>query len=171
MRWAADNLNWELQLAIADLAGGDWPKLARRAAIKLACERREPSEGKRLLAAFRDLFSAHGSVLASAEVQKLLIADPSNEWVDFRSRGRPISQREVARLLDAYDLHPTYIHRGLQLAIADSPAAKPSAAIASSILPKPSGIIFPNFRLASVQPCARSTIGTGRGENSARLHG
>ena len=105
-------MNWELQLAIADLAGGDWPKLARRAAIKLAHERREPSEGKRLLAAFRDLFSVHGSILASAEVQRLLNADPSNEWIDFRSRGRPISQREIALLLDPYDIHPTYIHRG-----------------------------------------------------------
>ena len=132
VRWAADNLaalkearpvippgfnnrlrmNWELQFAIADLAGGDWPKLARRAAIKLALGRREPSEGKRLLAAFRDLFLAHGLILASAEVQRLLNADPSNEWVDFRSRGRPISQREIALLLDAYDIHPTYIHRG-----------------------------------------------------------
>ena len=105
-------MNWELQFAIADLAGGDWPKLARRAAIKLALERREPSEGKRLLVAFRNLFSAHGSVLASGEVQRLLNADQSNEWVDFRSRGRPISQREIALLLDAYDIHPTYIHRG-----------------------------------------------------------
>ena len=132
VRWAADHvaalkqarpvmppgfnnrlrMNWELQFAIADLAGCDWPKLARRVAIKLALERREPSEGKRLLAAFRDLFSAHGSVLASAEVQRLLNADPSNEWVDFRGRGRPISQREIALLLDAYDVHPTYIHRG-----------------------------------------------------------
>ena len=132
VRWAADHvaalkqarpvmppgfnnrlrMNWELQFAIADLAGCDWPKSARRVAIKLALERREPSEGKRLLAAFRDLFSAHGSVLASAEVQRLLNADPSNEWVDFRGRGRPISQREIALLLDAYDVHPTYIHRG-----------------------------------------------------------
>ena len=131
VRWAADHvaalkqarpvmppgfnnrlrMNWELQFAIADLAGCDWPKSARRVAIKLALERREPSEGKRLLAAFRDLFSAHGSVLASAEVQRLLNSDPSNEWVDFRGRGRPISQREIALLLDAYDVHPTYIHR------------------------------------------------------------
>ena len=56
VRWAADNLaafkevrpvmppgfdnrlrmNWELQFAIADLAGGDWPKLARRAAKSAA---------------------------------------------------------------------------------------------------------------------------------------
>src|SRR6516164_5582783 len=34
-----------------------------------------------------------------SEVQRLLNADPSNEWVDFRSRGRPISQREIALLL------------------------------------------------------------------------
>jgi hypothetical protein len=55
--------------------------------VRLSCQfgHREPSKGKRLLAAFHDLFSARGSVLASAEVQKLLIADPSNEWIDFRS--------------------------------------------------------------------------------------
>ena len=45
-------------------------------------------------------------------MQRLLNAEPCNEWVDFRSRGRPISQREIALLLDAYDIHPTYIHRG-----------------------------------------------------------
>src|SRR5215467_14269543 len=72
-RWAADNMsvlanadpampealgdrqqmNWELLFAIADLAGGDWPAKARGAATKLARERDEPSQGKRLLAAFR----------------------------------------------------------------------------------------------------------------------
>ena len=88
----------------------------------------------------RESSGRRGSVLASAEVQKLLIADPSNEWIDFRSRGHPISQREIALLLDPYDIHPTYIHHG----------RKPNAAIASSILPKPSGIIFPKFELESV---------------------
>ena len=96
-----------------------------------------------------------------SEVQRLLNADPSNEWVDFRSRGRPISQREIALLLDAYDVHPTYIHRG----------RKTERGYRVEHLPKPSGIIFPNFQLASVQACARRTIGTGSGENGARLHG
>jgi putative DNA primase/helicase len=128
-RWAADNaaalkdarpvmppgfnnravMNWELLLAIADLAGGDWPKLARQAAIKLSRQRREPSENKRLLGAFRELFSKHGSMLTSADVQRLLTADPISEWADFRGHG-PISQRQIAVLLDPFDIHPDVIH-------------------------------------------------------------
>jgi putative DNA primase/helicase len=131
MRWAADNaavlkearpvippgfknrlqMNWELLLAIADLASGDWPKLARTAAIKLARERHEPSENRRMLIAFRDLISTRGSTLGSAEAQKLLTADPTSEWADFRGHG-PITQRQIAILLDPYDIHPVYIHRG-----------------------------------------------------------
>jgi hypothetical protein len=130
LRWTADNaltlkkarpavppgfnnrlrMNWALLLAIADLAGGDWPKSARRAATKLTRERREPSEGKRLLTSFRHLFAAHGPVLASAEVQRLLTADPTGEWVDFRGHGRPITQREIALLLDPYDIHPAVVY-------------------------------------------------------------
>jgi hypothetical protein len=130
-RWAADNAaalkaarpampaeminrredNWTLQLAIADLAGGAWPKAAREAAIQLSRQRRAPSEGKRLLAAFRDLFEAHGPMLTSANVQKLLTADPTSDWVDFRGHKRPISQREIALILDGYEIHPQVIRQ------------------------------------------------------------
>jgi hypothetical protein len=102
-------MNLELLLAIAGRAGGDWPKRARKAAVKLAHERREPSEGKRLLARFRELFRAHGEVLTSKQVQKLLTADPDGEWADFHGRG-PISQRQIAVLLDPYNVHPDYVH-------------------------------------------------------------
>ena len=102
-------MNWELLLAVAELAGGGWPKLARRAAVKLARERRDPSEGKRLLAAFCELFRAHGPMLLSAEVQELLAADPNSEWADFRGRGRPITQREISLLLDPYDIDPDVV--------------------------------------------------------------
>jgi hypothetical protein len=102
-------MNWKLLLALADLAGGDWPKAARQAAIKLTRERREPSEGKRLLEAFRDMFAAHGPMLTSTQVQRLLTADEDGEWADFRGRG-PISKRQIAVLLDAYDIHPDVIH-------------------------------------------------------------
>jgi putative DNA primase/helicase len=127
-RWAADNMtalktarpamsglnnrlcmNWKVLFAIADLCGGDWPKRARMAAIKLSRGRREPSEGKRLLQAFRDLFTKHSAVLTSAEVVKLLTADDDSEWVDFHGHG-PITKRQVALLLDPYDIHPNYIH-------------------------------------------------------------
>jgi hypothetical protein len=70
-RWAVDNAialrsakpessfnnrirkNWKVLLAIADLAGGGWPKRARDAALELGTDRDEPSEGVRLLAAIR----------------------------------------------------------------------------------------------------------------------
>jgi hypothetical protein len=47
--------------------------------------------------------------LGSAEVQRLLIADPNSEWADFRGHG-PISQRQIAVLLDPYDIDPDVVH-------------------------------------------------------------
>ena len=128
-RWAADNAgalrdskpvlppgsnnrlaqNWRLQLAIADLAGGAWPKLARQAAVKLSRQRRDPSEGKRLLLEFYNLFAARGRYLTSDEVQTALVADKNSEWADFHGHG-PISQRQIALLLDPYEIDPDVIH-------------------------------------------------------------
>jgi flagellar biosynthesis GTPase FlhF len=129
-RWSADNIpaleqanpkrpegfnnrvamNCKLLLAIADLAGDKWPKLARKAVVNLARERNKPSEGRQLLTAFRDLFRKHGTELASKKVQEWLTADKTGEWADFRGRGRPITQREIALLVDLYDIHPDVIH-------------------------------------------------------------
>jgi hypothetical protein len=128
-RWTADNItvlkegrpimpdginnraanNWKLLLATADSAGGTWPKLVRQAATKLSRQRHEPSEGKRLLSIFYDLF-AKQSMLTSKRVHELLTADPSSEWADYHGRGRPITVREIALLLDPYDIHPNVIH-------------------------------------------------------------
>jgi hypothetical protein len=124
-RWAADNAaalkaatpvlppesnnrltdNWILQLAIAELAGGDWPKLGREAAVKLSRQRKSPSEGKRLLNRFYELASERGRYLPSVEVEKTLKADPTSEWADWHGRG-PISQRGIAVVLERFDLHP-----------------------------------------------------------------
>jgi len=101
-------MNWRLLLSIAERAGGDWPKRARAAAIRLARERRQPSEGIRLLEAFRMLFAAYGPMLTSADVVAKLIADQDSEWAEFRGRG-PITKRQVAVLLDPYDIHPDVI--------------------------------------------------------------
>jgi uncharacterized protein DUF3631 len=127
-RWAADNavalknaspvmtgfnnrvrMNWKLLLGIAELAGGDWIKRGRVAALKLSRQRREPSEGNRLLAAFHHLFMVHGPELTSNEVQTLLTADEDSEWADFHGHG-PISKRQIALLLDPFDIHPDIIH-------------------------------------------------------------
>src|SRR5262249_4397731 len=63
-------MNWKLQFAIADLAGGKWPKAVRVAAVKLTRERDEPSQGKRLLRAFQVLSAQHGSLLTSKQVER-----------------------------------------------------------------------------------------------------
>jgi Protein of unknown function (DUF3631) len=128
-RWSADNaatlkdarpamaalnnragMNWKLLLAIADLAGAEWAKRARQAAVKLTRERRDPSVGKRLLAAFYGLFARHGVMLTSANVQRWLTADEDGEWAEYNGRHGPISKRQIALLLDAYGINPGVIH-------------------------------------------------------------
>jgi hypothetical protein len=123
MRWSVDNAvalraatpechqfnnrirdNWELLFAIADLAGGEWPKRARTAALELEVDRDEPSEGIRLFAALRDLWGARDMIL-TADVCAALNADPDSEWHNFRGKG-PISQVQLAALLKPYGIQP-----------------------------------------------------------------
>jgi Protein of unknown function (DUF3631) len=101
-------MNWRLQLAIADLAGGDWPKQARAAAANLDDRREELSEGIRLLAALRQMFAAKEEITSEAIVRHLN-ADPTADWGAFRNHG-PITQRQVAALLKAYDIRPIVLH-------------------------------------------------------------
>jgi hypothetical protein len=127
-RWAADNAaalkdarpimptglnnraaaNWKLLLAIAELAGGPWPARAREAAERLTRSGRRPSDGVRLLAAFKDMFAGRQEI-TSEDVVTELRKDPTSIWVDY-NHGGPITQRQVAILLDAYDIHPIPLH-------------------------------------------------------------
>jgi hypothetical protein len=128
MRWAADNAallkdanpvvpaglsnrlaaNWCLLLAIADAAGGHFPKRARAAAVKLSHKRHQPSERLRLLAALRPIFATREQI-TSAELITQLTADADEEWAEFRDRG-PISQRQVAALLAGFEIFPVVLH-------------------------------------------------------------
>ena len=128
LRWAADSAaalrdadpvmpsgfgnrvaaNYRLLLAIADLAGGVWPKRARAAAVTLSHKPHQPSERLRLLAALRPLLAMREQI-TSAELIELLIAGPDGEWVEFRGRG-PITQRQVAALLAWFEIFPVVLH-------------------------------------------------------------
>jgi putative DNA primase/helicase len=70
---AADN--WRLLLAIADLAGGEWPELAREAALPLSGEAQDSAVGVELL---KDIRLAFGDdeVIRSADLVAKLTADP-----------------------------------------------------------------------------------------------
>jgi hypothetical protein len=100
--------NWRLLLAVADLAGGTFGKQARTAAVKLSRKAIKRSDGVRLLEALRRMF-ADCEVLTSAEIVRRLIADLDAEWCEFRGRS-PITQRQVAALLAAYEIRPTVLH-------------------------------------------------------------
>jgi Protein of unknown function (DUF3631) len=100
--------NYHLLFAIADLAGGDWPKKARAAAIKLSRTHDKPSLGKRLLAIFFDLSIRHGTRLTSKQLEQLVPAE-SDEFANYH--GRPINKYEIAALLKPYcDIQPKLIH-------------------------------------------------------------
>jgi len=129
LRWATDNMaalktaqprmpegffsrleeNYHLLFAIADLAGGDWPKKARAAAVKLSRERDTPSRGKRLLAIFFALFVRHGRQITSKQAETLVPME-DDEFADYRNSGRPITRFQIAALLKPYQVYPGLIH-------------------------------------------------------------
>jgi hypothetical protein len=102
--------NWRLLLGVAELAAGTWPKQARAAAERLARMIRKPSYGLQLLEAFHGiLVVAKRKEITSEQVVAELTADPNAVWCEY-NRGGPITQRQVADLLDQYDIHPTVLH-------------------------------------------------------------
>jgi putative DNA primase/helicase len=102
--------NWKLLLAIAELAGGDWPQRARDAAERLSRSGRKPSAGVRLLEAFKAYFAEHRATEVTSEAfVTYLTADPISIWRGY-NRGGSITQRQVANLLDDYGIHPVCLH-------------------------------------------------------------
>ena len=104
---AADN--WRPLLAIADLAGGAWPKRARDAACILSGEGHDStSVNVELLI---DIQVAFGEldVIRSADLVGKLIADPERPWAEW-ARGKPITQRQLAGLLRPFVIMPEEVH-------------------------------------------------------------
>ncbi len=101
--------NWRLLFAIAELAGGGWPDQAGQAAERLSRTTRTPSLGLQLLAAIRDMFAIGRMEITSQQVVNDLNADPDGIWREYRGKS-PITQRQVADLLEPYDIRPVVVH-------------------------------------------------------------
>jgi hypothetical protein len=73
---------WEVLLAVADVAGGKWPELARTTALALVTEAKErsPSLGVRLLSDLRDLFGADAKALRTDDILKELCKLDEAPW-------------------------------------------------------------------------------------------
>ena len=126
-RWAADNFdkladpnprmpdlndraadNWRPLLAIADLAGGTWPKEARRAACLLSGEEQDGDIGVELLRDIRSAFG-DGDVIRSSDLVAQLTADPERPWAEWK-HGRPLTQKQLAGLLAPFHIISLTVH-------------------------------------------------------------
>ena len=67
---AADN--WRPLIAIADLAGGEWPARARRTAIKLSAEEQGKSARTQLLSDIREILGDRDKITSSELVTRLV---------------------------------------------------------------------------------------------------
>jgi putative DNA primase/helicase len=91
--------NWEPLLKISDIAGGEWPKIAREA--MLAIEKVSDGDTKKqiLLSDIGTIFYALAKDrISSKGLVDALIAIEDHPWNDWQ-RGRPITQNGLARVL------------------------------------------------------------------------
>ncbi len=92
--------NWEPLLAIADIAGGEWPKLSRTAAVMISTkDESSQSIGVELLGDIQDIFDINNlDRIASAELIQRLCDDEEKSWATY-NRGASISPRQIANRL------------------------------------------------------------------------
>jgi hypothetical protein len=107
---------WEPLLAVADLAGGDWLHLARRASTELvkAAREIEPSINIRLLADLRAVFESYEHKKEEGLSTKTILAAlcllEDSPWNDVR--GKPITDRQLSRRLGEYGVKPKTVRVG-----------------------------------------------------------
>lgn len=96
---------WEPLLAIADLAGGDWPAMARRACKALLSGAADDSQtvGTRLLADIREVFGDADALWTDTILGSLHALDES-PWGDWY--GKPLDGRHLAKMLRPYGPKP-----------------------------------------------------------------
>jgi hypothetical protein len=96
---------WEPLLAIADLAGNEWPDAARRAAIELSGAAVDTDITVELLRDIAEIIEGQSGAIAASVLLERLTADEDRRWREWRA-GRPLSARGLARLLAPLEIHP-----------------------------------------------------------------
>ncbi|TCO41185.1 DUF3631 domain-containing protein [Dokdonella fugitiva] len=94
---------WEPLIAVADAAGGDWPKRARASAVALLADakRSAPSLGIQLLADLRRVFGEDDALTTQAVLDGLCAIEES-PWGDLR--GKPLDNRGLSHRLRPYGI-------------------------------------------------------------------
>ena len=105
---------WEPLIMVADAVGGEWPQLARDAAVYLISEGKESvdSLGVLLLKDLERVFAGMGAAMHTEQILDALNSDLCDEspWAEFKGEG--LNTRQLARLLKPYGVHPTQVKVG-----------------------------------------------------------
>jgi hypothetical protein len=98
---------WRALLAIADAAGGHWPKSAREAARVLCATAQAESESKgaMLLEDMRGVFGRLGDRVASAEICASLAELEDRPWPEWKG-GKPMTPKQLASMLARFGIRP-----------------------------------------------------------------
>jgi hypothetical protein len=103
---------WEPLLAVAEAAGGDWPKRAEQACIAMVKASQDTDSGSlgiRLLADLRLVFGPHQK-MATETILERLHALPEAPWGDLR--GKPLDSRGLATRLKWHTIASTKVKIG-----------------------------------------------------------
>jgi hypothetical protein len=99
---------WWALLTIADAIGGDWPALAREAAVALSAVQPDDQDAAiQLLTDLRTIFGKEER-LPTAEVLRRLSELEASPWATW-NRGNLLNAHQMARLLKPFDVRPTTI--------------------------------------------------------------
>jgi putative DNA primase/helicase len=98
--------NWEPLLAIADVAGGQWPSIARCAALTLSSSHgQSKSISIELLEDLQDIFATrHWQRAATKMLIEELCADPEKPWATF-NRGQILTPRQLSTMLNEFGIN------------------------------------------------------------------
>jgi hypothetical protein len=105
---------WRPLLHLAELAGGDWPRRARAAAVALSAGRDADHDELpiRLLADLRTVFDADGrDSIPTTELLDALCRIEDAPWATL-SKGRPVTPHKLGRLLGGFGIRPRHRERG-----------------------------------------------------------
>jgi putative DNA primase/helicase len=109
---------WRILMSIADVAGGSWPELARKAATTLSAANNDTqTNAERLLIDLRDLFNAEPSgALFSEDLANVLGVMEHRPWPEWGKQHKPITKVQIARLLDNFGINPKTVRLGTRVA-------------------------------------------------------
>lgn len=103
---------WEPLLALADLAGGTWPEVARQAAVGLSANSEEASPIGALLADILLVFlTAQANRLFTRTLLAGLNCLEDRPWAELR-KGRQVTDLWLARQLRSYGIQPKTVWIG-----------------------------------------------------------